>query len=445
MDKIPLETICAWAGGRLNADPSFTVKKTVIDSRAAGKGSLFVCIKGSRSDGHDFAGQARKKGAVTIGEREECDIRVSSSVAALGNIAREYRKTLRAGIVAVTGSNGKTTTVRMIASVLGTGMKISASPRSFNNNIGLPLAILDMNGSTEAGILEMGANHAGEIKELCGIARPDIGVITNIGKAHLGYFGSVENIIKAKFELAESLRDEGALIYNSDQRRIREAAAAYGMKKIGFGLEEEADVRGTVKKADSGGTVFECGGKEYRINVAGSFNVYNALAAVAAAGVFGLKEGNVRKGLKRTRSAEHRMKLVRIRKIDILDDCYNANPTSVKTLFKDLLKIYPQKNIIAVMGEMRELGEYSEELHRETGEFISRQENVRYFLAGGSMAGQLVRGAGNGAIPVDNIYKYGSPREAAGIIRRIAGKNSLVVLKASRGDRLESLIDALKD
>lgn len=448
MEKTSLKAIAGWAGGSIDADTDADVyiKEAVIDSRDAEEGSLFFCIRGERTDGHNFVGQVREKGGYSIGEEKYCDIIVDSVINALGDIAREYLKTINPAIVAVTGSNGKTTTTRIISRVLKEDFNVKSTLRSFNNNIGLPVSVLNMDKETRIGILEMGASHSGEIKHLCGIAKPEIGVITNAGEAHIGYFGSRLDILNAKFEIARSLPEEGTLIYNYDQDEVRDTAVKYGdrLNLIGFGLNRGAEVRGKILSQDSSSSIFEVDGCRFKINIPGNFNVYNSIAAIATVRIFHLDFEKISFRLKEIKPFSHRMEIIRIKGMDILDDCYNANPTSVRNLFSELLKIYPQKDIIAVIGEMLDLGDYSCELHQAIGEFISSRDNVKCILAGGNFSDYLIEGAKKGNIDIKNMYKFKDACGAAEIIKDVVDENSVVVLKASRLAHLEDIIEYLK-
>lgn len=446
MERITLRTIAKWTNGIVNTDSDIYIKSAVIDSRDATKKSLFFCIRGSKTDGHNYVEEVRRKGGYSIGEEKFCDIVVNSTVRALGDIAGEYRKTVNPVVIGVTGSNGKTTVTRMIESILKDEFNLISTPYSFNNNIGLPVTVLSMDKETRIAVLEMGANHAGEIKYLSDIAVPGIGVITNVGQAHIGYFGNEENILRTKFEIAESLSCGSPLVYNYDQDEVKDAANSYrnNLNLIGFGLNKGADVRCEIINTDSKSSIFEVDGYRFKINIPGTFNIYNSIAAIATAKIFNISFEKIWVRLKEFKALSHRMQKIRINGVDILDDCYNANPTSVRKLFEELLKIYPQKDIIAVIGEMLELGEYSGELHKSIGEFIAHQENVKYFLAGGSFSDSLIDGAKKGNIDIKNLYKFKNSEEAAQIIKDISNSNSIVVLKASRLENLEDVIEYLK-
>ncbi|MFH1414777.1 MAG: UDP-N-acetylmuramoyl-tripeptide--D-alanyl-D-alanine ligase [Elusimicrobiota bacterium] len=447
MEKTSINTIAGWVSGRLNIAGDIYIKKAVIDSRDAEEETLFFCLKGTKSDGHEYQEEVRSKGGCTIGERDDCDIVVKSSLEALSDIAREYRKTLDCIVVGITGSNGKTTTTRLIRSVLGKAYKVHSSQKNFNNHIGLPLALLGIDKSTEIAVLEMGANHTGEIASLSDIAGPCIGILTNIGDAHIGYFGGPRKILDAKFELARSLPEGGTLIYNFDQPEIRDEAIKYGVKLnlLGFGKDPAADMTFQILQFDHESTIFEVEGYTFKLNMPCIFNVYNALAAVATAKIFDISFEDVDSAFREMCALSHRLETIEINGIKIIDDSYNSSPASLKTLFSELLKIYPQKDIIAVIGEMLELGEYSAKFHREAGRYIAGLDNVKCLIAGGSYAEKLIEGAIEGGLDGENTHLFSTSSEAAGLIRRKADNNSLVVIKASRRQKLEKIIEDLKE
>ncbi|MFC2091482.1 UDP-N-acetylmuramoyl-tripeptide--D-alanyl-D-alanine ligase [Elusimicrobiota bacterium] len=447
MEKTSLKRIADWSCGKLNSNPDGYVSHAAIDSRRVSKGTLFFCFRGIRNDGHDFIEDTKKKGGFSIGERTECDITVGSTEDAIGKIAKEYRKTINPLVIAVTGSSGKSTTVRILESILTGDHVVTASPHSFNNHIGLPLTVMKMNTKTQIAILEMGANHKGEIGYLCNIALPKIGIITNVGDAHIGNFGSIDAILNTKFELADSLADGATLVYNNDQENLKDKAVTYGDKLnlVGFGMTGKAEVTGTLIERDVLSSIFEVDGFLFKIKIPGLFNVYNSLAAIAVAKILDIDFNKVNSKLNSVKSMDHRLQYLNVRGIEILDDSYNSNPNSIKNLFSELLKMYPQKNIIAVISEMLELGNFASQMHMDIGEFISNTNNIEYLLAGGKYVNDIIEGAEKGQIEKANIYRFGNNKEAADLIKKISTKDSLVVLKASRLAHLENIIKYLKE
>ncbi len=432
-----------WVKGRLNAAYESEIKSVVTDSRRAVRGSLFVCIKGKRNDGHDFIEEVKRFGGYTLGEKDSCDIVVSSSINALAEAASRYRGSSSMDVIGVTGSSGKTTTAGMTAAILKNKDKTCSTPKSFNTLIGVSESILNFSPECRYAVIEMGANHAGEIKQICSVARPSAGIITNIGDAHIGCFGSREKLLSAKFELAQALPRPGLLVYNYDQEDLRKKVSSFRSSKISFGFKKGADVRGKILKLSSSGSLFEWKGISIRIKCSGSFNVLNALAAIAGSQYFKVSDEEIKNGLENYIPPEHRMGFNKINGIEIVDDCYNASPASVKALFSEMLKMYPQKDIIALVGRMHELGSRAEEIHRQTGFFLAGISNIKYILSSGKYCSSLLEGALSAGFERKKIFTFTGAHEAAEIIKKLAGKKSLVVLKASRLESYETILEEL--
>jgi UDP-N-acetylmuramoyl-tripeptide--D-alanyl-D-alanine ligase len=443
VEPTSLKKIAFWAGGKLNAEGGFIIDNAVIDSRKAGPGSLFFCFKGKTYDGHKYCGQVKKQGGYSVGEKEFCDITVESTKKALGRLAKGYIKNKNCKVIAVTGSAGKTTTVRIIENIFKELKETVATPKNFNNHIGLPLTLLEAENSTEYLITEMGANHKGEIKYLAGIAGPSAGVITNIGNAHIGYFKNKEEILETKVQLAEYVNKKGGqIIYNYDDDALRNKCSGFE-RSVGFGFSKGSDLQAEIITKDKEGTTFKVDKKEFRLNIPGAFNVSNALAALAVSRIEKISDKISAKALREIKLPKHRMEKVTAGRFEIIDDAYNANPESVKIFLKEISELYPGREIIAVIGRMRELGEFAEELHYQTGKFIGGLHNVKNFLATGYFKKVMVKGAVDGGLSKEKIKQFSSIRQAAGIIKKIYGERSLIVLKASRLQKLEKIIEEL--
>ncbi|MEA3507098.1 MAG: UDP-N-acetylmuramoyl-tripeptide--D-alanyl-D-alanine ligase [Elusimicrobiota bacterium] len=445
MESISLNKIAELTGGKLTADGSSMVDNAVIDSRLAGKGSLFFCFKGAKTDGHNYCGRARSRGGYCLGEKESCDIVVDSTGKALARLAKEYIKDKKCRVIAVTGSAGKTTAVRIIAGILGRVKETVYSPKNFNNRIGLPLSLLKVKDSTEYLVLEMGANHRGEIKQLAEIADPDIGVLTNVGTAHIGYFKSRQNILDSKMELADYIvRKGGTLFYNYDSLDLRKCCAEI-KNSIGFGFSAGSRLRAEIISKNQKGSEFKVDSTRYILNIPGKFNISNALAALAVAGYEKIDKKVIIKSLREIELPGHRMEKISAGKYEIIDDTYNANPDAARALFKDISGIYPKKKIIAVVGQMLELGSFSVRLHYETGKFIGSLENIKYFLSGGDYKKDLAEGAESGGLSPQRVKQFNKNSEAVRLIEEIYSPDSLIVLKASRLQKFEEIIEQLAE
>lgn len=446
MHSVPLETIAEWSGGRqLHSKSKNLIENIVVDSRRASAGSLFVCLKGERTDGHLFIDEARKKGACIMGTSAEADIQVKSSLSALARMASEYRKRIPAKIAGVTGSCGKTTVTRMSEHILKGELGVSASPKSYNNLLGVSLSVLSIDQNDRAGILEIGTNHPGEIKELAAISLPDIALITNIADSHIGNFGSSQAILEEKMQLPKSLKNSGTYIYSADDELLNGNRDCVSCNNIvSYGFSQYADFKIDNYISSEEGVGFTLEGIKYFLEIIGRHNALNAAAASLVAKEYGISFSRSSEKLREFRLPPQRMQRYSIGKIDFIDDSYNASPASLKVLFSELLKTYPQRNIIAVVGRMNELGDYSKELHEEAGSFLGVIDNISYILAGGEDAESIIRGAVSVGFNEDKIFKFFYKKDAAEIIRNKANKNSLVVLKGSRLEKLEDIISYIK-
>jgi UDP-N-acetylmuramoyl-tripeptide--D-alanyl-D-alanine ligase len=438
----------------LQGDADFIFKGVSIDTRTIEAGSLFVPIKGEKFNGHDFVQQAVKSGAAAVlWNRNEPNVPsglpvvlVEDTLTALQQLAKEYCKQVGVKVVGVTGSNGKTTTKDMIYSILSTSYKVVKTEGNFNNHIGMPLTMLRLQEDTEIAILEMGMSSRGEIELLSQLAAPDVAVITNIGEAHLMDLGSREEIAKAKLEIISGLKREGVLIYNGDEPLLTSSPAHSGRKTVTFGQSMETDVYPLSVEQRQQSTVFtmsQAPDVTYEIPVLGVHNVHNALAAIAVGSHFDLSFSRIAEGLKALKLTTMRMEMIRSQKgFDIINDAYNASPTSMKaaiSLLEDL-KGYERKAV--VLGDMLELGEQEKAFHYEVGHMI-HHEKIDYVFTYGELGREIARGA-------QTVYADGRVQhfeEKGPLIAHLSSllqKGDVVLIKASRGMRLEEVAESLK-
>jgi len=409
----------------------FRVKRGVVkgiscDSRTIKKGMAFFALKGKRFDGHNFLLQAKKKGAVVCVAEKRVDniptILVRDTLKALGDLAAYYRRKFKVRVVAITGSNGKTTTKNLIASLLSINHKVLKSPRSYNNLIGLPLTLLKLK-SHDIAVVEMGMSGKGEIKRLCRIADPEIGVITNIGPAHLEFLKDMERVREAKLELLEYLKDKGMGIVNGDDRLLKD------LRKRGniytFGIYEPADLRPERIELGTESTRFWIKGEEYRIGLLGLHNVYNSLASLLCAELIERKRDSLwRRVLRDMKPEPMRTQIYRRRGITIINDAYNANPYSMRSAFQ-VLSLFYNKRRIAVLGDMKELGESSERFHKEIGREAGRIADI-------------VVAVGDQARFYNGLY-FKTKREAMRFLRGLLKPGDVVLIKGSRATRMEEI------
>ena len=453
-----------WAhGALLRGDERQDVCGASTDSRTVQAGNVFVALRGERFDGHRFVPDAIQRGAAAIvvsdtnclgeavldaNETVPAVICVADTEKALQDLAMAHRRRFQGSVVAVTGSNGKTTVKEMTASVLQTWFSTHKTSGNLNNHIGVPLAVLGLDVFNRVMVLEMGMNHLGEISRLCEIARPDVGVITNIGLAHLGCLGSVEAIQQAKGELTASLDASGVAIVNADDPR----ALALGQQSAGrlttFGQTQRADVRGWVQEnLGLAGTrcrvILNGTTHEFRLHVPGTHQVMNALAAAAAGMAFEVPEDRIVLGLQHYRGVRGRLAMRRGREdVWLIDDTYNANPQSMQVALDFLAGVPGAGRHIAVLGDMLELGEGGPALHQEVGSLVS-QTNVHTLIALGPEAKHIARGAHQAGMERDHVHHATSQQEVLSLLADLMQPQDVVLLKGSRGMAMERLVEAL--
>ena len=382
MEPVTLQTLSQWAGGKLlSGDPGCTVTHICTDSRTLKNGDLFLALRGENFDAHDFAGKAAEIGAAGLVADRDLEnlppgfavIRVADTLVALQQIAANYRRTLPLKAVVITGSNGKTSTKDFTAAVLEQRFKVVKTVGNLNNHIGLPLTLLRASADDEIGVFEIGMNHPGEIGPLAKIARPDVGVITNIGMAHIEFMGSRDAIALEKGMLAEALESGGHLVLDMEcdytpavAGRTRATVIRSGAEVCVTEVRQEADGSRFVVHASERSA-------EVRLPVPGRHMISNALLAIAVGTIFGLTLEECAAGLAKTRLTRGRLEMKVIRGIRVIDDSYNANPDSMVAALQTLAGIPAEGRRIAVLGKMNELGAESESGHRRVGEAAGRE------------------------------------------------------------------------
>lgn len=421
------------------------------DSRMVGDGVLFVPLAGEKADGHDFIKSALEHGASASLTQRTIEninggtvIKVNNTRKALGDIARVYKEKYKIPTVAITGSVGKTTTKDMVYSVLSEKFNAHKTPNNFNNDIGLPLTVFGIEAEHETAVLEMGMNHFGEIEYLASIAKPDIAIITNIGMSHIENLGSQEGILRAKLEIAKNFTDKNTLFVNGDDEHLKNVSDL-NCKIVKFGMNDGNDV--TAKDITSKGllgTEFTvvCGGREFRAAVTqpGIHNVYNALAAVCAGMYFGLTEEECVRGLKNCRYTSQRLEVISHGGMEIINDCYNSSPDSVKAALKvQQLTLKPRR--VAILGDILEMGEYAEKAHFELGGFVA-ETGVDMLVTAGENAKSLAEGAK--AAGLKNIMSYDKTEDVVSDIKNLVKEGDCILIKASHGMRFSEITEAVK-
>ena len=405
-----------------------------IDSRTLQSGQLFFALSGPNFNGNQFAKQALEKGAIAVVVDDDVSvtdgrvIRVENTLRSLQTLSTEHRTTLGTTIFALTGSNGKTTTKELIHSVLSSSFTTVATQGNLNNHIGVPLTLLSLQENTEIGVVEMGANHPGEIALLANIAQPNAGLITNFGKAHLEGFGSLEGVVKAKSELYDYLKNTNGLIFaNADDPKIM--AQLKGQDPITYGTDTLARVSATLL-AEKDAIAIEVDQLQIQTQLRGAYNGYNALAAYTVGKHFGVSPQNAKGALESYIPDNNRSQLIRKKNLHITLDAYNANPTSMYAALKSFLKKEGKK--IAVLGQMNELGMYTETEHKQLVDWIKASPLDDCYWVGSAFE-QFV--SSDKYFPnINHAMDYFS--------KTSLGQASLLV-KGSRSFTLEKLVDVV--
>ena len=446
-------------GGTLLGPAEREVTSVSTDSRALAAGSLFVAVRGENFDGHDFVPEAARRGAaaVLVARAPEpalgiAAIVVRDTVTALGELARAHRASFAGPVVAITGSNGKTTTKELCARVLeAAGRRVRRTPGNLNNHIGLPLSILGLAADDEALVVELGMNHAGEIDALAGIADPTVGAITNVAPAHLGLLGSLEAIANAKGELFARLRAKATAIVNADDPNCVAQSARFAGEKLRFALRAPAEFRARIERIEGGAALYtlECPAGEARIRMRapGLHLVDDGLCAAAAAYATGLLGARpldaIQQGLEGFAGVPGRVALARTPGgLLVIDDSYNANPHSVARALETLAELRGSGRAIAVLGDMFELGDDAAALHAEVGRRAATS-GVDALVAVGPLSAHTAAAAR--AAGLTRVFETSSAEDAAAQVRANARSGDAVLVKGSRGMKLERVVGLLME
>ena len=451
MNPLTLFQIAQLAGASLSSgDGTVVINKVSSDSRMIKPGELFVALRGENFEGHDFVEASAKAGAT--GALVELNwtgnvptnfalLRATNTLQAYQTLAANYRRSLALKVLAITGSNGKTSTKDFAASVLARRFRVTKTEGNFNNHVGLPRTILEATSDDEVAVWEIGMNHPGEIAGLSKIAAPDAAIITNIGVAHIEFMGSREAIATEKGALAEAVGPQGTVVLNADDP-FSEGIAARTRAKVVFAGTTGGAVQAIEIRQSTEGSEFTIVEGAHRsraqLPVAGSHMVQNALLAVAAGRAFGLSIEDCAAGLAAAPLTKARLQIKEIGGVQFLDDSYNANPDSMKAALRTLVELDTEGKRIAVLGEMRELGAESERGHREVGETAATL-GVDQLITIGDVAELIAEGARAGGL--NKVSSARSTSEAAKLLGEIAEPGDLVLIKGSRASRTEEVIE----
>ncbi|SHJ31670.1 UDP-N-acetylmuramoyl-tripeptide--D-alanyl-D-alanine ligase [Fibrobacter sp. UWP2] len=419
-----------------------------MDSREPAKGVVFWPIKGVRFDAHQFVNQMENEGALmSVVNQEAVKMNtfkayapVNDTTKALLKLAKDYQRRFKLKKVAITGSNGKTTTKEMTKAVLSMKYNTHATQGNFNNHIGVPMTLFQLKHSHEAAVVEMGTSGPDEIRPLSLATEPDVAVITNIGASHLEKLIDYDGVFREKITIKDGLKDGGTLIVNADDPRLCKVKTTRKMKVLTFGVN-----RGTIRPEklvwnENACATFYIGRTKFALNVQGIHNLYDALAAIAVGITFGVSKTDIAKALNAYRATNMRMEFKKANGFKIVSDCYNANPSSTKMALQTIGNMKAPGKRIAVLGDMLELGKQSGELHAQIGAMVPEM-NFDLLLTVGKDARNYVKGAK--AKGMKAVFHFDSVDDIIEFLKGTVAEGDVLLVKGSRGMHMERVVDAL--
>ena len=426
-----------------------------IDSRTLKKGELFVCIQGDKFDGHNFIKEAQDKQAAAIVLSEESEmgrvrgktpvvIRVKNTLKALQELALFYRKKMPVKVIGITGTNGKSTTKEMTAAITEKKFKTIKTKGNLNNHIGLPLNIFDLSKTDEIAVMEMGMSAAGEIKRLAEIAKPEIGVVTNISEGHLVHLKTLKKVQAAKGELFDSLSEKETAIVNADDPLVLELAKSVRAKVITYGIYKGADIKAeNICPMDREGFKLSVNfsGKNIPICIPflGECNIYNALAAIATSWSLGIAPDDIKQGLMAAKLLANRFEVSEHRGVTIINDSYNANPRSMKEALKILAKYKCKGRRFFIVGEMLELGDLSKPAHKALGVDVAKY-SIDYLVTVGDLSSHVAKSAVASGMNKKNTAIASGHECAVAFIKKHSRSGDCLLVKGSRGSKMEEVV-----
>jgi UDP-N-acetylmuramoyl-tripeptide--D-alanyl-D-alanine ligase len=451
--KLPLWRIAEFVGSRGECDQEAVAMGYSIDSRTLNAGDLFIAIAGERFDGHNYVQAALEKGAVgaivEAGKKADGDplrlLQVEDSLKALQLLGAAARRLWGKPLLAVTGSAGKTTTKEILAHILSTRFRVMKSSGNLNNHIGLPLQLLKLEAEHDLAVVEMGMNHAGEIRALGALAHHDLAVVTTVAPVHLEFFGSLAEIARAKYEIIETLHSGGVAVLNADDDYVCQFGRDFKGKVVRFGIKRAADVSAhNIKLNGAEGSAFELlvgsVGEPVTFPLVGEHNIYNALAAAAAAMERGISPSQAAAALSSIAPPDKRGQVMHLNGATIINDCYNSNPRALEAMIDTLASMKAERRIL-VVGEMLELGPTAEALHRECGKHAA-EKKIDMVIGVRGMARAVAEAACGSGTQAQFVE---TPEQAGEWLARNLRSGDAVLLKASRGVKLERALDMLQD
>ena len=452
MDKLSLKEVAQVTNAEKNSDAEILFEGVTTDSRKITSGVLFVALKGEHFNGEDFAAEALKKGAVAVLVSKNFNknldgiiLKVDDTLKAYSQIAAAWRNRFDIPIVAVTGSNGKTTTKDLTAAALNSLGHVQKTSGNFNNEIGVPMTLLALNENHKAAVVEIGMRGLGQIEALAQVVKPNIGIITNVSEAHIELLGTIENIARAKGELVTAIQDGGTIILNADNVHTlaMKNLVKGGVKVLTYSIEGGADFVAKDILIGNVSTEFTLSfrGAEYdfEIPMLGRHNVSNALAAIAAGYACGLKVPDIQRGFSTLTTTKMRYEVIRRDGLTIINDAYNASPASMRAAIRTTSEVYSGR-LIAVLGDMLELGNISEQIHKEIGaELVENKFDTLITL--GKLGKFIAEGARDAGLK--NIFTFDTHEDAAKKILEIVRDGDTILFKASHVMHMEKIIELI--
>lgn len=448
------EIIKAVKGELISGDISTKIEGVSTDSRNIKSGDIFIPIVGEKFDGHGFIKSSLEEEAAASLTSKPMDpingkalIRVEDTLKALGDIAAFYRSKFNIPVVGITGSVGKTSTKDMVSAALSRKFNVLKTQGNFNNQIGLPLTIFNLDSFHQAAVLEMGMSGFGEISSLTAIARPDIAVITNIGLSHIEKLGSRQNILKAKMEIFEGLKSGGLVVLNGDDKLLYGLKDLLKFRTVYYGMEDGLTYQAcNVKSMGEQGTSFEITYKnnDYKVNVPvpGIHNIYNALAAIAVGIEMNMPMESIIEGISEFTPSKMRLNIISHKGIKVINDAYNASPQSMEAAIEVLKDIGDSGRTFAVLGDMLEMGEWAYKAHTDVGKYAV-SKGVDYIITVGENAKSIASGAIDSGAARDSVFSFDNNSEVSSFLKSIVKEGDIILVKGSRGMKMEDIVDSL--
>ena len=452
MNKLTLAEVAQVTGAETNSDAEIFFEEVTTDSRKVTDGALFVALKGENFNGDDFAAEALHKGAAAVLVSKSAQnisggvvLKVDDTLTAYRQIAGAWRNRFDIPVVAVTGSNGKTTTKDLTAAALSGLGHVQKTSGNFNNEVGVPMTLLELNDKHNAAVVEIGMRGRGQIETLAKVVRPTIGIVTNVSEAHIELLGSIENIARAKGELVEAIPNGGTIILNADNPHTAgmKNLAGAGVNVVTYGLEAPADISAKNILIGNVSTEFTLSYRgadfDFEIPMLGRHNVSNSLAAIAAGLTLGLNVEEIQRGVSSLTTTKMRFEVIRRDGLTIVNDAYNASPASMRVAIKTTSEVYSGR-LIAVLGDMMELGDISEAVHREIGaELVESRFDTLITL--GELGKFIAVGARDAGLK--NVYTFDTHEDAAKKILELVRDGDTILFKASHVMHMEKIIELI--